>query len=370
MKTALQSATADEEIDETTEPELEEGLDDEEIEEEAEGPDESDDEGGAEEDAPPEDDDESPAEAEADDDLEEQAEEGSPEEGSRDKAPTPSNDTRPFKFRVDGAEVDVPGAVETDELVAMPREAWNRYVQPRLADREAWRRREADYKRQLETKSAKEIRAEKTIEKFDALLKLASEDEDKALEFLQDIGRQLPVLEREARIAELEAQVNRRQTVEQEAEDEERAAELRTQLEQDLRGRITEFSKDPRFAGVDVDRAHRRLWRIADKVYFQPDQDLTDPESGQVLVKKGEIGINFDLIREELAELAELSRGVATTTKKVEAAAETNRRALARPKAPPPGVSAKGSPAAGGEVKTFATKAEWEEHIDSLAHGR
>lgn len=366
MDETLQSAAVDEDLSGLTLDELFEEPDED---EDTDGPAEADESGSE---SSPEASAEAPPEAEASNSTEATPEDGNPAETAApdDTGPTtsetPKQSARPFTFKVDGTEVPVPGAVETDDFVAIPKDAWQNTIRPRLANREEWRRKEADFKRQLESKGAKELQAEKVIESFNKLLKLAGEDQNSALAFLQDFGRQLPLIEKEAKIQELEARVKERDTVDHEAEAEKAAADLRESLERDLKAQIASHVKDPRYAGADPEKAFKRLWKLADKIYFDAKEDIVD-DSGAVVVPAGGIGINFNLIREELGDLAEFSRATTTTTKKVERAAETNRKALAPQKAPPPSVPAKGSPAAGGEVKTFKTRDEWEAHMRGLA---
>lgn len=303
--------------------------------------------------------------ADSDEDAAEtpEGEAGPPEEPEAPAAPDPKTAAQPFGFKLNGAQVDVPGAIERDGYIAMPREAWNRVVQPRLADREMLVRRESELQRQVAElhpdRNAEVQKARAIIGMIDQAVKAGP---DGLYDWAEQFIAKLPVLEAEARAAAAEARANRHESEEQQRDQQQAVQEIRQQVEQTLRSEAQAILAEPEFKdlGLDPEDLHRDLMEIRGSIFFVPTED--DPARG---LRAGEIVFRKDLIRRLVERVAGPVKKERARLAEVSKARRTNEAATA-PAQVPPAVPARGTPAAGGKAaSTPTTKEEWEESLRS-----
>lgn len=360
--------------DEEGEPLIEEGDGDDADDADDDGePDSSDDEA---------DDDEQPD----DDEDEETPEEEDPREGTADTDDSPaegeaanvegadppaaegdaarSSPAAPeaFAFTADGQRVEVPDSavvdIEGQRAVVISLDAWQRHVQPHLRHQSVWQRKEQEL-RARDPERHPDVIAARTMT---AKLKEILEDEtgEKLHEFVDDFRRNRELLERDVRIAQLEAS---RQAEEAEAaaqREAEEAQQLEAQMQHGLRATLERMAEEE-FPGLPVDAAYSSLWAVRDRIFAKADRDY--PEYG---LREGEIAIHFDRIRQILEPIhkaipqpaaAKEKQGKPSAARSVE---ERNRLRLARGKKPAPvGRAASGATPA-GKRKAPRSREEWE----------
>lgn len=221
------------------------------------------------------------------------------EEGA---SPTES-EAEPFTLRVDGQEYDVPGSrIEGDEIV-IPRESFQRVIQPRVADRSVWQQERAELQQRIEdldpAKNPTVVKANTMLEQLLEVL----EDEEKAYDFFNDFSKNREKLILEAERAELEAEKNRITTREERERTQERAEELASQMDTALDTVLEEARELEAYSGVDFDYVRSIIEPTKESFFFRADQDY--PDYG---LEEGDIGIRIDRIEQIIATEAERAK--------------------------------------------------------------
>lgn len=313
----------------------------------------------AEESAPAPDDDETPQPDDAT--TADQAEVGSAEkpapETPQSTAATPKIETRPLRVRVDGQDIDVPDAIETnDGRIVMTRDAFNRVLQPRLTDRRALHERH-----QKELAAA---RAQADPEKNPVVLraKILVEEFDK----LQDAGLlQVDPDELEKLQLRVDNEILRR-GIKQEPEaaadepSETEVAETRTLFETGLGHALDTLLAHDLYKDLGLSKDHlyklvRPRWQEWARV-----ADALDPNG----FEEGKKYIDMAAVRALVDELAEPIRNERKRLSDVAAARKKNEAALGGGNAPV-AVTTAGSQAVGGRKKAPPkSKEEWLERLN------
>ena len=266
----------------------------------------------------------------------------------------------PFSFRVDGVPVDVEGATVADEVVTIPKDSWDRIVQPRLADRGKIGQRETRMQqriKQLETESAAEVeRAKLILERVDGLLS----DPAKLQEFAAEYELRAPQFKLEIENELLKSQntrsTERIQTIDQQAAAEQFNETARPGLDQAVQMVLSENE-------LDIDRGGLvdHIWGLWDKgtpVFFK----VQEGDGSGLDPREHEYGINLDLVR-TLVQPTLTQHQKSEAAKRAAEVKAKNAKALADAPPAPPTAETKGSPVPGGESsfpQTAEEYAEWK----------
>jgi len=262
----------------------------------------------------------------------------------------------PFSFRVDRVEIAVPegmaGVQETEHgrVFLIHEDAWQQYIQPRLADRTQWIQREREYRRRIAEldpeRNPDVIRARALAAELDAILS----DRDRAAEFIDNFEREKELLRLRAEnriYRELEAAKNKKPAPDPEFEAREQE-ELRRQYEPafraELQAQTAKLLESDEFRGIPV-----RPRDVADALMPIVDRIITKDDRGQWVV-------NVGIIKSYLAPF----KAMRQASQKTVVAAGHNARALGRVRAPT-GVSAKADRPARKRPRKFKSRQEFEE---------
>src|SRR5690606_37647193 len=322
----------------------------------------------------------SPAEAPAD--AAEPPEDTPDAETSAPPAGQPAADappTEPFRFRVDGREIDVPGAHVVDlgpdgggRCIVIPADVWDRRIRPHVADRRAIHQRHQQELRELEqrldpSRNETVIRATALAEVLDPVLEALSRGDVEPLKaFVAEYagaGTDRLQLMVENRL--LKARSEMQQQVERSRQQEAEAAALVPLAEEAVRQSVQQILETPVFEGLGLDAAEleEQAWALQKSgvpILFRAQEG---DGSG---LPPGQVGINRALLYERLMPLASVARRVAEARAAAQQARARNDAALAGAtgrRSVPPAVPAAGSPGAGGKKTEPKTLAEWEESV-------
>ena len=250
----------------------------------------------------------------------------------------PPEGGQPFRFRADHREVEVPGALEYDHGIYVPKDAWNTVVSRHLADRDQFQRELQARDRTIEERDPEKhpqiLEARVTLEKFRELLDKGPE---KMAEWLDNYAVNRPLLEaqieKEALAAQIKSLTERTSTADQEARAAQVAAELPGYVEQHIQAAISQIPGLSELKGSEK-KLVESLWPYARSF-------LTENAQGQIAVRPD---ILNQLLKQEADRRSEIKR--------LEEAGKYNRAATARA-TPPKTVPARGRPTPGGPAVTF-----------------
>lgn len=277
-----------------------------------------------------------------------------------------TDEPRPFAYRVDKHEVAVPGAIETqDGWIAIPRDAWNRNVQPYLRDPEAAKRERAEHQRQLAALHPDrnpEVQFARSVSGQIAELKKGGLE--RVVEWAENFLTQLPVLEARAEAAaakkQLETHTQQQQGEQRETVIREVAAEMPKALERE----VERMLKQPEYAGLGLNAKELAadLWEVRHSIFFEPAEG--DEVEDAVEVRHG-IHLARGPIQRLIRRTAYEAKRARKSAEEAAKAAAHNAAATASAEAPP-AVSAKSAPAPAGRVeKDPETYDEWVESLRS-----
>lgn len=279
-------------------------------------------------------------------------ESGAPASDAAAKAP------EPWHFTADGQRVDVPDSAVVDvggkRAVVIALDAWQRHVQPHLRHQSYWQKREQEYRARDPERHPDVIAAKTMTAKLRELLE--DESGEKLHEFAADLQRNRELLERDVKIAQLEATRTAQETDARTEREAEEGARLEQQMQGALKSTLVEMAKSE-FPGLDTEKAHAALWTVADRIFGIADRDY--PEYG---LAKGQVAIKYDAIRALLAPYAGQKKDQRADGKG-DAASEVERRnktRLARGRRPAPAARAASTAAPGGKEKRPSNRDEWE----------
>lgn len=281
-----------------------------------------------------------------------------------DAAPAvPALAPEPFAFTADGTKVAVTGAtVAPDGTITMPRDTWNRVVQPHLADRRQWQLKEQSYRQQIEERdpaqNAEVLRARAILGTLTALM---DQGPEKMAEWLDDFERNRPILQAQAETAVLKAQYEAQQSRLTEVDQREFRNQQEPLMRQGLEREVqAQLAADPSLAGLLQGPLVERLMRNMQQTFVVADRDY--PEYG---ISRGEIALNLAYIRSEVQDIAQLTAN-ARATRQAQAAAQTANARTLNPQTPP-GLSTKGTPAGAQRQPVKAkTSSEWADDFMSM----
>ena len=279
-------------------------------------------------------------------------------------APAAEPAGEPFTFKADGKQFEIPGAMRYPEGVYFTPEAILR-LQENLADRKGLN----DRIRQLENKvqvndperHPEVLRARALTQKLNELM---DQGPEAMAEWLDNLQQNRPILEANAKAAALEAQLKRYTEQEQTQASEQEATALVDQMDRTLNGHLDAILQDPEIAalGLDRNRLQARLYRLADALFVEADQDY--PDAG---VRKGDLAINLELLRAEVNDAAALVRQVRGQQDAQQKAKKANAPAVNAAAPPPVVAGTKTAAPRNGARPTPKNRDEWEEQFRSGA---
>lgn len=283
--------------------------------------------------------------------------------GANDGA-SPEEQTRdPFTLNVDGQSFDVPDAYVDGDNIVIPRDSFQRVIQPRVADRGVWQQERKDFQRHIE-----ELAPERNPEVIKAKTLLNSilevlEDDQKADAFFSDFAKNRDKLILQAERAELEAQRNQLTSTQQRDTAKQEAAELPVQMDSALGNVLSQAKEIADYSSVDMDYVRDLIEPIKGSFFFRADADM--PEAG---LKKGEIGVRIDLIEQVIQKEAKRSQA----TQAAQEARKRNETALGNTSSnvsAPPALKPD-NPVEVEETPKIETKEQWQARMAAIAAGR
>lgn len=236
----------------------------------------------------------------------------------------PPEGGEPFHLRVDGRDIPIQGAAMHGDYLVIPKDAWDRVIRPQyLADRGAWRQKEAGYQRQLQQMQA--VRSDTELRAQAMLAKIAELDKggpEAWAGWLDNFAQNRPVLEAEikARIAEQRAQALE-QWQQQQAQ-EAQAAQIEPLYQQHLAQTLDQYLAQDGYKVLagERDELLRELWEDhRERLFVKADRDI--PEAG---IRQGEDAFSFDAMERVLDRVAAKAKKYAAQTAKVQQAAKLN----------------------------------------------
>ena len=287
-----------------------------------------------------------------------EAEGEQPEAVAVEAEPEPSTPERPvvqpFSFAADGKRVEVEGASVVEHpgpdgkptrSVVIPLDAFQRRVQPYLADRGKFANKERDYQRQLAAlspdKNETVIRAQTMLDEFEKVLG----SEDSLTAFLQNFEQNRELLKLKVENAATAAKLRAREEGEQHTQTEQDEQATVQQVQEDLpNGVRAAASVLKQHFSVDVPEA------ALNAAYAEINENLgvyyrraTQQDAEQYGVNVGQIIRDEGRIERTLYRFASLLTTGSAQQQMTTEAAKRNQAALGDKKKPPPTVSAKGS---------------------------
>ena len=248
----------------------------------------------------------------------------------------------------------MPGAVEYDHGIYVPKQAWNEVVSRHLADRDAlyqdFQGQYGSLQRQIEDGShpaianhPRVLQADQTIA---ALHTLFDQGPEYVAQWLDNFAVNRPVLEAEAKAKALEAQLQARTQQVSQAEQEQQVEAIRRELpnyiKQNVTALISQVPELKDLAGAE-DQLLETLWPYAKSFLWEADQDY--PQYG---VSRGQIVARREALEPILKQEAKRRREV----KELQAAAKQNRAALGSTPATKT-VPTRGKPVPAGRSKDY-----------------
>lgn len=291
--------------------------------------------------------------------------EGASDADAEGASPTTDEPTRePFNYRVDGQDYEVSESYVEDDNIVIPRESWQRDIQPRLADRNAWIAERRQYLQQIEDLSPENnpevIKANKLLEQLDA----AFEDEESAYAFFKNFTSNKDKLFLAADRAAFEAEKQQATAVRDREAQETETRELQTQMDASIDSVLQQAAEIEAYQGVDFDHVRRLIDQTKNSFFFRAAEDL--PQFG---LKKGEVGLNIQRIESVIQAEAERSNKLAeqqaARRRNDEALGDSTEEEDPAPPAPEPDTPQDTS----GGSPEITSKEDWESHIAAVAAG-
>lgn len=272
--------------------------------------------------------------------------------------PSPSGE--PFRFKVDGIPVEVDGAFEHDGKIIIPRETWDRVVQPKTADRsriqQTQERMQAEVRRLQSEAEAREERFRTVLGKVDELLG----DPEKVRAFVERYQQEAPRFKLEVENALLKSRQQRSETDAKTRSEEAEQREFNELAPSALKNAV-DMVVERAGNGSAVDRAAvvEELRGLADAgvpIFFR----VTEGDGSGLDPREHRWGVHLGTIEKLVKPYLQLGQKASAADKAAQVEA-SNAQALkpTKPKAPPV-APASGSPTPGGGAKFPTTREEYE----------
>jgi len=282
-----------------------------------------------------------------------------------DKQPKTAIESRPFSYRVDRQQIDVPDAIETkDGFIVISRQAWNTHVQPNLADWRPWQRERHELRRQLaERDPEKNALVQQARSLVGEIEKLRSLGPEKVVEWALNFLANAPVLEANARASVAEARSKQIEQDRLDAHQEEIVQHYARELPRTLRSEVNQMLEHPDFKplGLNEQELFETLWDMRHTIFFEAPHDM--PEHG---LRQGEIGFRRDVIQRVISRQASFVRGLKDSAAATAAARAQNAAAVNGGNAAPPAVTTKEAPAPAAKKKPEVNSYQsWVESLNT-----
>jgi hypothetical protein len=283
--------------------------------------------------------------------------------------PAAAESTEPFHFRADGHDIVVDGATLTGDSITIPREAWNRDVQPYLADRRGWERERSRLQtqvRQLDPeRNESVIRASHLLAKLETIAtELERGNEAPLVDLVNNFTTHFRVWKTEAENEALKRSVKFREEQSSAESRQQEAAELDPLLRSGLRSHVDAVLATETFRGLGfrTDEIAGELWELFERgapVFV----DLRDPAAAAQRGVSPDVYVDVAFVQRYLDRPAKLIRDREAKLKAKTEAAKKNAAVLA-PKKTPAVVPGAGSPEVGGKGRPeLKTKDDYEAYL-------
>lgn len=258
----------------------------------------------------------------------------------------------PFALRVDGTEIPIEGARVIDGHIFMPRDVWDRHIQPKyVANRDAWRTKEQQFQqriRALETAVPEEREAARAqLALIGEMLDGTDAGREKLIKWLEGYEQNAPMLKVQAELRMERERLAKYEAEKAEAETARQAEELRPRLQAHVAEQVKEAAKlHPQLKG-QKDLAEW-VWKFHAGNLFYEDHN-------------GRVQFRDDLFRDLMEDQARRVQVVEQKTTQVAQVAAKNAKAVG-PARTPEGKFTKPTPA---PAKKKMTAEEWEEWFNA-----
>lgn len=273
----------------------------------------------------------------------------------------------PFSFRLDGLAVEVEGATEKDGQITLSKDAWQRHVQPRLADRGKIQAREARHVGRIKEL---EQEAQAREERFGLILKNVDavfSDRQKLIAFAQNFEAESPRFRLQIENEILRSETKRKEQTAQQsaAESEEREfVELaQPRLPAAIKQVVTDLGIKAALDSGTLESIASEVWAMHEAGIATPFFRVKEGDNSGIDPRESKWGVDFDRLAKIAGPHIKLAAQAATRavqSKNAEAVAKANAQVLGKPKnTPPPTAPAQGTPTPGGEAKYPTTPEEY-----------
>ena len=305
--------------------------------------------------------------------------EETPEEAASEVSPEPSPPEQPvitpFSFAADGKRVEVEGASVVEHTtpdgrkvksIVIPQDTFQRKIQPYLADRGSFAKKERDYQRQISDLSPDRnetvIRAQTLLDEFDKVLS----SEESLTQFLENFDRNREILRLKVENTATQAKLKAREAVENESRTEQDAEATVQRVQADVPDIVRSAGAVLRAEhGIEPsnDALSAAYAEIMDNLPAYYRRATQQDAQNHPNVSVGEIVRDDDKILRTVYRFAALLHTGNEQRTRTEEAAKRNQAALGKTKNLPPSVSAKGAPAPGERKSEYKSWADFKEDM-------
>lgn len=304
--------------------------------------------------------------------------EETPEAAASEVSPEPSPPEQPvvtpFSFAADGKRVEVEGASVVEHTgpdgkkvksIVIPQDTFQRKIQPYLADRGSFAKKERDYQRKLADLSPDRnetvIRAQTILDEFDKVLS----SEESLTQFLENFDRNREILRLKVENTATNAKLRAREAVENEGRQEQDAEATVQRVQADVPNIVRSAGAVLKADGIEpsqqaLEAAYAEIMDNLPAYYRRatPQDVQNHPE-----VTVGEIVRDDDKVLRTVYRFANLLHAGTEQRTRTEEAAKKNQAALGKAKTLPPSVPAKGAPAPGKKDNPIKSWDDFKERM-------
>lgn len=302
-----------------------------------------------------------------------------PEEAASEVSPEPSPPEQPvitpFSFAADGKRVEVEGASVVEHTgpdgrkvksIVIPQDTFQRKIQPYLADRGSFAKKERDYQRQLADLSPDRnetvIRAQTILDEFDKVLS----SEESLTQFLENFDRNREILRLKVENTATNAKLQARERVEHESRTEQDAEAAVGQVQADVPNIVRSAGavlKTDHGIDASPQALEAAYSEIMDNIPAYYRRATPQDAANYSHVTVGEIIRDDDKILRTVYRFAALLHAGAEQRTRTEEASKRNQAALGKTKNLPPSVPAKGAPAPGKKNEEIKSWDDFKERM-------
>lgn len=287
-----------------------------------------------------------------------------PDDSEEGASPEQEPEREAFTLNVDGQSYDVPDAYVEDDNIVIPRDSFQRVIQPRVADRSVWQKERQQYEQKIQEldpeKNPTVVKARTLLDNMLSVL----EDDEKAEEFFSHFASNRDKLILEAERKALEAEKEQMNSSKQRENQAKEAEELPKQMDAAIDNILNEARDIDQYSSVDMDYVRDLIEPIKGSFFFRAEEDM--PQAG---LKKGEIGVRIDLIEQVIEKEARRS----SSAREIEETRKRNKAALGNDSEsddPAPPALEPDNPVEVTEPPKIESREDWDAHLAAVAAGR